>query len=731
MHIFSSEGDTNPQFLVSVGTVRPLEMTGSSLTVRGLGTVSLPGGYLGVGTAYPNSRLEIKNGALAVSGAGAGLSINGSPVLTSNTTLLETTSSNQTKDGSLSVVGSVGIGTTSAGAKLDVGGGLLSVSDYGVGIGTLNTFMGLEVYGTARTRNATYLATGDDMYVDVRYGFGVDKLGVSSPEGTNDPLLLVSEGVNKLFEVTGSSVTFGATGKTVVLGGNVGVGTNNASSRFDLVNGSLTVRGTGADVTVGGASLLTSALGLENLGSTQTKAGGLILDGLMGVGKESFPYIRNGDAEVLRIYTGGMLLDNANWFSARNSTDDANVNIMRVNSDNQIEIGEKNGNNEGIFLRTGYGDSVGGTKLMINKSGNVGIGTVDPKALLQVGNPGNFTAAPAMSVGDSNGDILSLSGSSNKSNLNFYFNDWHTRAAGIGVNPYGTYGTKMSFSLLTGAETTTEKLVITSRGDVGFGTSNPAARFHLVDDVFEVGLSQYTMQLAFRNSGTVNHTITTPADYSGAVFNYEPAPESCTLKFGNNSGSYFRMNRNKVVVGDKNAYNDSADFSVDSSKFVVRGGNDVLSSCYGGIVPIAYVGLGVASPGYNLQLSLNSAAKPGGGSWTVSSDARLKKNIKQLEGSLGKLLSLRGVTYEWKEPEKHGNLTGTRLGMIAQDVEKVFPEWVGTDSAGYKSLTVSGFEALTVESFRELNQENDRLEERNRKLQERLRLLKEAVKQKL
>ena len=45
--------------------------------------------------------------------------------------------------------------------------------------------------------------------------------------------------------------------------------------------------------------------------------------------------------------------------------------------------------------------------------------------------------------------------------------------------------------------------------------------------------------------------------------------------------------------------------------------------------------------------------------------------------------------------------------MIAQDVEDVFPDWVGTSGHGYKMLTFRGFEALTVEALRELREEKD------------------------
>ncbi len=85
------------------------------------------------------------------------------------------------------------------------------------------------------------------------------------------------------------------------------------------------------------------------------------------------------------------------------------------------------------------------------------------------------------------------------------------------------------------------------------------------------------------------------------------------------------------------------------------------------------------------------------------SDVSLKKNVKTLGGSLERLLKLRGVSFEWKEPEKQGNLTGTQIGMVAQEVEKVFPEWVEQSPDNLKILSIRGFEALVVEALRELN----------------------------
>jgi hypothetical protein len=113
------------------------------------------------------------------------------------------------------------------------------------------------------------------------------------------------------------------------------------------------------------------------------------------------------------------------------------------------------------------------------------------------------------------------------------------------------------------------------------------------------------------------------------------------------------------------------------------------------------------------------------GTWTLSSDERLKQNITPLGAdALDRLLRLRGVNFEWKEPSKHGNNTGTQHGFIAQEYEKVFPEWVKTDNEGFKSIdTSSGLAAYEVEGIRELKAENDALKAQVKDQGERLERL--------
>jgi hypothetical protein len=117
-------------------------------------------------------------------------------------------------------------------------------------------------------------------------------------------------------------------------------------------------------------------------------------------------------------------------------------------------------------------------------------------------------------------------------------------------------------------------------------------------------------------------------------------------------------------------------------------------------------GIGTTSPAFLLHVN-GTAGKPGGGSWANASDARLKKNIEPLDGALDRLMRLRGVTFEYIDPASINERPGERIGVIAQEVESVFPDWVDAREDGYKAVTFRGFEALTIEAMRELRDEKD------------------------
>ncbi len=89
------------------------------------------------------------------------------------------------------------------------------------------------------------------------------------------------------------------------------------------------------------------------------------------------------------------------------------------------------------------------------------------------------------------------------------------------------------------------------------------------------------------------------------------------------------------------------------------------------------------------------------------SDARLKKNFTPIAHPLETLLALRGTMFEYIDPAKAMSESGPRMGFVAQEVQKVLPNWVHASVDGYLSVGTIGFEALAVEAIRDLKTESD------------------------
>ena len=84
---------------------------------------------------------------------------------------------------------------------------------------------------------------------------------------------------------------------------------------------------------------------------------------------------------------------------------------------------------------------------------------------------------------------------------------------------------------------------------------------------------------------------------------------------------------------------------------------------------------------------------------TETSDKRFKENIVIIDGALAKVMSLRGVYFNWK-PEFNEDCT-LQIGVIAQEIEKVIPQVVDTDTEGYKSVEYAKLVAVLIEAIKE------------------------------
>lgn len=104
---------------------------------------------------------------------------------------------------------------------------------------------------------------------------------------------------------------------------------------------------------------------------------------------------------------------------------------------------------------------------------------------------------------------------------------------------------------------------------------------------------------------------------------------------------------------------------------------------------------------YQLEVQGDAGKTASGTGWNIISDIAKKKNIIDLVNP-DLLLMLRPRVFEWNVPEEHGNETGQVIGFIAQEVEEVFPDWVTTDKNGEKWVQMKGVEALIIKKLQDI-----------------------------
>jgi len=124
------------------------------------------------------------------------------------------------------------------------------------------------------------------------------------------------------------------------------------------------------------------------------------------------------------------------------------------------------------------------------------------------------------------------------------------------------------------------------------------------------------------------------------------------------------------------------------------------------------------------------------GTLTEGSDRRLKTAIEPLgDGTLQKLLALRPVRFEFENQRTHPS--SRQIGLIAQDVQKEFPELVSTGSDGMLSLAYPKLSAVLMKGLQEqqaqieeqraqiaaLEGENEKIRAENEEIKDRLAAL--------
>ncbi|KYG64793.1 hypothetical protein AZI86_11350 [Bdellovibrio bacteriovorus] len=112
------------------------------------------------------------------------------------------------------------------------------------------------------------------------------------------------------------------------------------------------------------------------------------------------------------------------------------------------------------------------------------------------------------------------------------------------------------------------------------------------------------------------------------------------------------------------------------------------------------------------------------GTLSQASDIRLKKDITPISDALNKITQLNGVTYNWKNPAADQDL---QMGLIAQEVQKVFPEAVKENSDGFLSVSYSNLVAPIIQSIKELFSRSQEQEREIASLKEDNKEMKKAL----
>lgn len=241
------------------------------------------------------------------------------------------------------------------------------------------------------------------------------------------------------------------------------------------------------------------------------------------------------------------------------------------------------------------------------------------------------------------------------------------------------------------------RLYVKQNGNVGINTSDPLASLHVngslqVSNKIVMSETSNTSTLQLGNGGSTTRAYikadasnTGRLDIMGAESGTDAAYIDLNGRFTGNVGRVGLI-----------AATDTVDYTVTHyfGKNHTSSGIDWVAAMYSNGAMVIK------------GISGNCWIGTGSGATSCSSDKRLKKDITLISDALEKLNSINGVYYRWNEKSTALDKESKRLGVIAQEVRKVFPEAVMEDPNGYLAVSLDGLVPVLIESVKELNEKN-------------------------
>lgn len=302
----------------------------------------------------------------------------------------------------------------------------------------------------------------------------------------------------------------------------------------------------------------------------------------------------------------------------------------------------------------------------------------------------------------------------------------------------------------TGNGTYTERMRIDANGNVGIGTSSPLGKLHVAGYLLlgPVDTTTTYQGMSIRNGKDSSASDTT--SYIDTHNNLGVADSNMFFCHQTDGGSYILLST--TPPGSRSADRRTERVRIDSLGNFMVGTSTSLVGTGGSIQAVGsstnrgYLSMGrttaatsgvcgsliawnatnmVSSFDFSASGAVNSGliqaytfsagsavqgpyVSTGGTSWTTASDENLKDIIEPIENGVEKLSLLRSVIGKLKTDSDDVR----RVFLIAQDVQKVLPEAICTDTNGYLGLNYQDLIPVLVKAIQELSAKNDALASR-------------------
>ena len=337
-------------------------------------------------------------------------------------------------------------------------------------------------------------------------------------------------------------------------------------------------------------------------------------------------------------------------------------------------------------------------------SAQTGIGTTTPAVKLHV---------------KSNGSILRLEGSDH-AYMEWYPQGSSTRYGYMGYPSASstqlTFMNQSSTGLMAFGTNGTSKMFLTSDGKLGLGTSTPGTSFHIENgNTFGTPAISSSPSISLYNtnnaSSTANSTVSVRTAGTGSGKPYYSLDINGAFGYSmgiNNPTDQLIINAswdfNTTATNNAIIINRTGQTRVAIPYYAGSYQNDWVSGWGGGLATYDISASGIY---YNVLVQ--------------RSDRRLKNSINELDNDVvERYLKLKPINYLWNQDKPRD--TNLQYGLIAQEVELLFPEMVSiaTDSMQTKSVNYQALHAISLKVIQSQQAEIDALKKMQANMEQRL-----------